>query len=116
MDGSFLILIAFFAVMYLLLIRPQQKRQRQHQRMIRSVTVGDDVVTAGGLHGTVAALDDDTMDLTVSADGTVLRFQRSSLARVVDPTAAALDDDAGTADAETADADHEAGGDDGERA
>jgi preprotein translocase subunit YajC len=83
MDPSFLILLAFFAVMYLLLIRPQQKRQRQHQQMVNSVTVGDDVVTIGGLHGTVASVDDDTIDLTVAADGTVLRFQRSSIAKLV---------------------------------
>lgn len=83
MDAQFLILIAFFAVMYFLLIRPQQKRQKEHRDMVRSVSVGDDVITIGGVHGTVAALDDETMDLTVAADGTVLRFQRSSLARVV---------------------------------
>ncbi|MBW3657656.1 MAG: preprotein translocase subunit YajC [Actinobacteria bacterium] len=83
MDASFLILLAFFGVMYLLMIRPQQKRQREHQQMISSVTVGTDVVTIGGLHGTVTALDEDTVDLTVSADGTLLRFQRSAIAKVV---------------------------------
>lgn len=83
MDPSFLILLAFFGVMYLLLIRPQQKRQREHRELISSVTVGSDVITIGGLHGTVDAVDDDTVDLTVSADGTVLRFQRSAIAKVV---------------------------------
>lgn len=83
MDPSFLILLAFFAVMYLLLIRPQQKRQREHKQLIESVTVGSDIITIGGLHGTVSGVDDDTVDLTVSADGTVLRFQRSAIAKVV---------------------------------
>lgn len=83
MDPSFLILLAFFGVMYLLLIRPQQKRQREHRELIDSITVGADIVTIGGLHGTVTAVDDDTVDLTVSSDGTLLRFQRSAIAKVV---------------------------------
>jgi preprotein translocase subunit YajC len=75
--------ILLFVALYLLLIRPQQKRQKQHQQLISSITVGDDVVTVGGLHGRVVDLTDDEMDLEVTADGMVLRFQRSSLARVV---------------------------------
>lgn len=74
--------LLFLAVLYLLLIRPQQKRQKQHQRQVADLQVGDDVVTIGGLHGRVTALDDDSMDLLVT-DDVVLRFQRSSLAKVV---------------------------------
>lgn len=82
MDPSFLILIGFFALMWFILIRPQQKRQREHQRMIGELAVGDDVVTIGGLHGTVAALHPDAVDLEVT-DDIVLRFQRSAIAKVV---------------------------------
>lgn len=74
--------VAFIAVLYFVLIRPQQKRQKQHQALIRDLQVGDDVVTIGGLHGRVLTLTDDTMDLEVT-DDVVLRFQRSSLAKVV---------------------------------
>jgi preprotein translocase subunit YajC len=75
--------LVFLFVLYLLLIRPQQKRQKEQQRMVAELQVGDDVVTIGGMHGRVQALTDDTMDLAVDADGTVLRFQRSSVGRVI---------------------------------
>jgi preprotein translocase subunit YajC len=82
--GGLALPIVFFVVLYLVLIRPQQKRQKQHQEMVRSVGVGDDVVTVGGIHGEVIDLSDTWMDLDVSGDkSTVLRFERSSLARVV---------------------------------
>jgi preprotein translocase subunit YajC len=75
--------LVFLFVLYLLLIRPQQKRQKQQQQMVADLQVGDDVVTIGGLHGRVRTLTDETMDLEVDAEGTVLRFQRSSLGRVI---------------------------------
>ncbi len=74
--------ILFIAVLYLLLIRPQQRRAKQHRQLVSALSVGDDVVTIGGLHGRVVDLTDETMDLEVT-DDIVLRFQRSSLARVV---------------------------------
>ncbi len=97
MDPQFLILLAFFGVMYLLLIRPQQKKQKQHAEMVRSVAAGTDVVTIGGLHGRVVAVDDETIDLAVDADGTLLRFQRSAIARIVtDEPTEVPDEDAGS--------------------
>ena len=84
--------LAFIAVLYLVLIRPQQKRQKQHASMVRELSVGDDVVTIGGLHGHVIALTDDTMDLEVT-DDVVMRFQRSSLAKVVTDEPDDADDD-----------------------
>jgi preprotein translocase subunit YajC len=86
--------ILLFVALYLLLIRPQQKRQKQHQQLMSSLSVGDDVITVGGLHGRVVDLTEDEMDLKVSAEGVILRFQRSSLARVVrDEIAAEADDE-----------------------
>ena len=86
--------LAFIAVLYLVLIRPQQKRQKQQQQMVRELAVGADIITIGGLHGHVVALTDDTMDLEVT-DDVVLRFQRSSLAKVVgDEPVAEADADA----------------------
>ena len=76
--------IAFLAVLYLLLIRPQQKRRKQQEHMVRTMKVGDDVVTIGGLHGRVVALTDDSMDLAVDADeDIILRYERASLARII---------------------------------
>ncbi len=84
MEGlSTLIIFALFiGVMYLLLIRPQQRRQREHRNLLQSLNRGDDVITIGGLHGRVHALGDDYVDLEVT-DDTVLRFQRQAIARKV---------------------------------
>lgn len=81
--GLPLLLLAF---LYLLLIRPQQRRRREQQRLVGSLAVGDLVVTIGGLHGEVVALDGDTVDLGITYDETdapdvVVRFERSSVAR-----------------------------------
>ncbi len=76
--------IAFLAGLYLLLIRPQQKRRKQQEHMVRTLEVGDDIVTIGGLHGRVVALSDASMDIAVDADeDVILRYERSSLARIV---------------------------------
>lgn len=74
--------ILFIGVLYLLLIRPQQKRAKQHRELVANLDVGTDVVTIGGLHGRVVDLTEEWMDLEVT-DDIVLRYQRSALARVV---------------------------------
>ncbi len=82
--GGLLLPILFLVVLYLLLIRPQQRRQKEHRALVAGVNVGDDVITIGGVHGRVVDLGDDTMDLQVTGDDdVVIRFQRTSLARVV---------------------------------
>lgn len=82
--GGLLLPLAFLAVLYLLLIRPQQKRRKEQQRMVQQVSIGDDIVTIGGLHGRVIALADDTMDIAVDADeDVVMRYERASLGRIV---------------------------------
>lgn len=82
--GSLLLPLLFLAVLYMLLIRPQQKRRKEQLEMVRTLEVGNDIVTIGGMHARVVALDDSTMDVTVDADGdTIIRFERSSLGRIV---------------------------------
>ncbi len=80
--GSLPLIILFGGLMYLLLIRPQQKRQKEHAAMLRAVKVGDDIVTVGGLHGTVVDTADETIDIQVN-DTTVLRFQKSAVSKIV---------------------------------
>jgi preprotein translocase subunit YajC len=76
-----LLLLVLF---WVLLIRPQQKRRKDQQQMVSSLTIGDDVVTVGGLHGRVVAVSDQHMDLEVTADSdVVLRFERTALGRIV---------------------------------
>lgn len=70
--------LLIFVVFYFLLIRPQQKRQRERTAMLSAVQKGDKVVTIGGMHGTVYALDDNTITLLVNED-TKLTFERSAV-------------------------------------
>jgi preprotein translocase subunit YajC len=73
-------IILLFAVMYLLVIRPQQRRVREHASFVSSLRYGDDVVTAGGIFGTITALSEETVSLEV-APGVSLRVLRSSVTR-----------------------------------
>lgn len=58
---------AIFLIFYFLLIRPQQKRQREHDEMLKALEKGDSIVTAGGLHGTVVGITDDTLTVEIAA-------------------------------------------------
>lgn len=92
--GGLLLPLAFLVVLYLLLIRPQQKRRKEQERMVRELNVGDDVVTIGGLHGRIVALADQTMDLAIDADeDVVVRYERGSLGRIIQDEPAASDDE-----------------------
>jgi preprotein translocase subunit YajC len=64
---SFLVPMAvIFLIFYVLLIRPQQRRQREHEGMLKSLEKGDRVVTAGGLHGVVTGIADDVLTLEIA--------------------------------------------------
>jgi len=76
-------IIAMFAVMWFFIIRPAQKRQKSTATMQNSLKRGDQVITVGGLHGTIDALDDTTVFLTV-ADGTRMQFEKVAIGRVVE--------------------------------
>ena len=89
-----ILLGALIALFYFVLIRPQKRRVEQHQKLIGSVDVGDEIVTIGGLYGTVTAIGDDDFELEPSP-GTRLRFVKSAIARRVTEDLA-TDDDAGT--------------------
>ena len=76
--GGLIMLILMFAIFYFLLIRPQQKRAKQHKALLEALKVGDPVVTAGGIHGKVAALTDDVITLEI-ATGVKIRVNRASV-------------------------------------
>jgi preprotein translocase subunit YajC len=71
-----------------MMIRPQQRRRREAEQMQRALGPGDEVVTIGGLHGTVIAVDDDVATLEVAPDVHV-RFARPAIARIVNQAAVA---------------------------
>jgi preprotein translocase subunit YajC len=60
-------MVAIFLIFWLLLIRPQQRKQREQEQMLKSIEKGDDVITAGGLHGKVVGVTDDTLTLEIAA-------------------------------------------------
>lgn len=70
-----------FVIFYFLLIRPQQKKQKKVRQMQTDMKKGDKIVTIGGLHGTIHALDEGTIVITVE-DGTKLTYDRSSVREV----------------------------------
>ena len=73
-----------FLVVYLFLIRPERKRQREAQTMRDSIKKGDAVVTAGGIHGKVASMDEATITLEV-AEKVRMKFNRNAVAAVSSP-------------------------------
>ncbi len=79
--------IAYFAVLilvfYFLLIRPNKKRQKQMQNMIDSMQKGDEIVTIGGIMGKVFDIRQDCVIIETSADNTKLKFEKTSIARVL---------------------------------
>ena len=76
---AFLPLIIIFAIFYFLLIRPQQKRQKEHQNFLANLQKGDEVVTSGGLIGRITGLTDEVVTLEV-ADKVKVKVARNQIA------------------------------------
>ena len=79
---SFLPLILMFVIFYFLLIRPQQKKQKEHAEMAKNLKKGDRVVTMGGIIGTVHTLQDDYLVIRVGDQETKLEVLRSAIQEV----------------------------------
>ncbi len=79
---SMLPLVIIFVVFYFLLIRPQQKRQKEHKDMISKLVTGDEVVTAGGVLGKVAEVGESFVHVEI-ADGVQIKVQRQTIGAVV---------------------------------
>jgi preprotein translocase subunit YajC len=81
-------LIFIVAIFYLVLILPQQRRQKKWQAMLGQLKTGDKVTTSGGLRGTVVALKEDSIHLRVPPDNLRLEVSRSSIVSVTTPNEA----------------------------
>ena len=85
-EGGFVSTIVMFGliigIFYFLILRPQQKRQKERQKLLDSVKKGDKIITAGGLHGLIAGVDDKTLLIQV-ADNVKLKFDRSAVATII---------------------------------
>jgi preprotein translocase subunit YajC len=77
--GPFGMMIIIFAIIYLLIMRPQQKKQKQLQEMLHKLQKGDKVVTQAGIYGTIAAIDEKTISLQVD-DKVRIKIGRWSVA------------------------------------
>lgn len=77
---TFLPIILMFVIFYFLLIRPQQKRQKQVREMQANIEKGDEIITIGGLHGTIDAIDEDF--IVIECGATKLTFDRASIREV----------------------------------
>ena len=75
---------SIIAIFYFMIIRPQQKRQKEHQAMLDKLDKGNKVVISGGIHGTVAGFDDKTV-LVQIADNVKVKVERGSIMSVVNP-------------------------------
>ena len=80
--GTFLLPIALIAVMYFLMIRPQMKRQKEHRAMLDKLAKGDEVITSGGVAGTVVGLGENFITVEV-ASGVQLKLQRGAITSVL---------------------------------
>lgn len=84
-------LLLIFVVFYFLLIRPQQRRMKDHQTKIGAAKRGDTVVTGGGIIGKVTKADDNELEIEI-ASGVKVRVMRATIADVVGPTAKPAND------------------------
>ena len=75
---NILFLVGFIAIFYFLLIRPQNKRRKEHQTLISALNKGDEIVTAGGIVGKINKVEDDFVILQVSAD-VEMRIQKTAI-------------------------------------
>jgi preprotein translocase subunit YajC len=83
-NGFFLVLLAMFAVLYFLIIRPQRQQQRRLQEMLSELKVGDEVITAGGIYGEIVQLDTERVMLEIDEDVRIA-VARRAITNIVPP-------------------------------
>jgi preprotein translocase subunit YajC len=76
--GMIIFLVAIFAIMYFLMIRPRQRQQKQHEEMMQELRVGDRVIIAGGIYGQIDSLTEDTAIIRIES-GATMKVARSSI-------------------------------------
>ncbi len=80
--AGFLPIIILFAIFYFLLIRPQQKKAKEHRDMISNLKKGQRIVTSGGIYGTILSIDDTTISLEI-AEKVKIKISRGNVAALV---------------------------------
>ncbi len=78
----FIYILCLVAIIFFMLIRPQQKRKKEHAQLISSLQSGTEILTIGGLFGTVSAISEDRITITVKS-GTELEFDKMAIAKII---------------------------------
>ena len=81
--GALIVIVVLFAAFWLLLVRPQRSQARRQQELIRSLEVGDEIVSAGGLYGTIKRIEDDDLIVEIAPQIEV-RMARGAVAGIVE--------------------------------
>jgi preprotein translocase subunit YajC len=85
-DGGLMSTLIMFGliigIFYFLILRPQQKRQKEREKLLESIKKGDKVITSGGMHGTVSGVEEKTLLIQV-ADNVKLKFERSGVTSII---------------------------------
>lgn len=81
---QYIVIPLLFVAMYMVVIRPQQRRLRDQQALVSSLVVGDEVISSSGIYGTITGLDPSVAVLQV-ADGVEIRIARPAIARRIEP-------------------------------
>jgi preprotein translocase subunit YajC len=81
---GFIPLILMFVIFYFLLIRPQQKRSKEHRQMVSNLKKGDRIVTSGGIHGRITGMDDTTLTVEI-ADKVRVKVARGNVSSMAQP-------------------------------
>jgi preprotein translocase subunit YajC len=105
-SGILFIIIIAFLLLYLLFVRPQKRRQNEQQQMISELRVGDEVLTVGGIYGTIAELDDDRVTVEIAPNLEVQVSRRAIAGVTREPEEPEVEE---TAEAEEPEADEGSG-------
>ena len=81
MMSTLIMFAAIFAIFYFMIIRPQQKKAKERDKMLSEIQKGDKIITGGGIHGTVSGIDEKTCLIDVG-NNVKLKFERSAIASV----------------------------------
>jgi len=82
-SGLLFYLVLLGAIFYFLIIRPQQKHRKSRQELLNSLEVGKNIVTIGGIHGTITKVDENTINLKI-ADNVEIKAQKAAVGYIVD--------------------------------
>ena len=82
--SGFIPIILMFVIFYFLLIRPQQKKTKEHRQMVSNLKKGDRIITSGGIHGRVTGLDDTTLTVEI-ADKVRVKVARGNVSGIIQP-------------------------------